>query len=318
VAKENGMAYGLWFEPERVVKGTSLHKDHPEWCLSDGRQAQTYLADFGRPEVQDYFFSIVKGFMNLPGFRFYRQDFNMDPLEFWRHNDAPDRQGITEMKYVEGLYAFWDRIAETWPDNTREECASGGRRIDLETIMRMHLHQDSDYWFDNDVDQAQAWSMSQYLPNNCFTTPLIRLDDYSFHSTFPTSLCMGWIADAPDFDTKRGIALLKRYRELRHLLIGAWYPLTPYTRDPEKWIASQFHRPDLNEGMVLAFRHAKSPDESIMLRLHGLEPSAQYEIHYDLAGKSERYLGQALMDGFEIKLPGAPQSELITYTRQKS
>jgi alpha-galactosidase len=318
VAKENGMAYGLWFEPERVVKGTSLHKDHPEWCLSDGRQAETYLADFGRPEVQDYFFSIVKGFMNLPGFRFYRQDFNMDPLEFWRHHDAPDREGITEMQYVEGLYAFWDRIAKTWPDSTREECASGGRRIDLETIMRMHLHQDSDYWFDNDVDQVQAWSMSQYLPNNCFTTPLIRLDDYSFHSTFPTGLCMGWIADAPDFDAKRGAALLKSYRELRHLLIGAWYPLTPYTRDPARWIASQFHRPDLNEGMVLAFRHAKSPDESIVLRLHGLEPSAQYEIHYDLAGKSDRYSGRDLMDGFKIELPRAPQSALITYARQKS
>ncbi|HTL29997.1 MAG TPA: alpha-galactosidase [Tepidisphaeraceae bacterium] len=314
-AKENGMSYGLWFEPERVVKGTSLHKDHPEWCLSDGRQDVTYLADFGRPEVQDYFFKIVKGFMDLPGFRFYRQDFNMDPLEFWRHNDAPDRQGIAEMKYVEGLYAYWDRIAETWPDSIREECASGGRRIDLETVRRMHIHQDSDYWFDNDVDQAQAWSLSQYLPNNCFTTPLVRLDDYSFHSTLPNSLCMGWIADAPDFDSKRGAELLKRYRELRHLLIGAWYPLTPYTRDPAKWIASQFHRPDLNEGMILVFRHAKAPEDSITLKLHGLDASATYELHNETTGSIERKSGRKLMDGLTIKLAKTPQSELISYKR---
>jgi hypothetical protein len=30
-----------------------------------------------------------------PGFRVYRQDFNMDPLAYWQHNDASDRQGIT-------------------------------------------------------------------------------------------------------------------------------------------------------------------------------------------------------------------------------
>jgi len=39
----------------------------------------------------------------LPGFRFYRSDFNMDRLPYWRCNDQPDRKGITEMKYIEGL-----------------------------------------------------------------------------------------------------------------------------------------------------------------------------------------------------------------------
>ena len=149
------MVYGLWFEPERVVANTDLHKQHPDWLLrrKDGDD-DTYLLNFGLPEVQEYFFNIVTDFMELPGFRFYRQDFNMDPLPYWRYSDAPDRQGITEMKYIEGLYAYWDRIATTWPDSIREECASGGHRIDLETVMRMHMHQKTDYWFDNEADQA--------------------------------------------------------------------------------------------------------------------------------------------------------------------
>ena len=54
--------------------------------------------------------------MELPGFRVYRQDFNMDPLPYWRHNDTEDRQGITEIRYIEGVYAYWDRIRATWPD----------------------------------------------------------------------------------------------------------------------------------------------------------------------------------------------------------
>jgi hypothetical protein len=37
------------------------------------------------------------------GIDIYRQDFNMDPLPHWRAKDAPDRQGITEMRHVTGL-----------------------------------------------------------------------------------------------------------------------------------------------------------------------------------------------------------------------
>jgi alpha-galactosidase len=59
-AKELGMSYGLWFEPERVVAGTAAHREHPEWVLFPKRDKNTGLLDFGRPEVQDYFFNIVE------------------------------------------------------------------------------------------------------------------------------------------------------------------------------------------------------------------------------------------------------------------
>jgi alpha-galactosidase len=316
-AKANGMVYGLWYEPERVVPGTWVHRNHPEWCLSAGDpyDQSARLLDFGKPEVQDYFFGIVKGFMDLPGFRFYRQDFNMDPLPYWRHNDAPDRQGMTEIKYIEGLYAYWDRLAKAWPDAYREECASGGRRIDLETIMRFHIHQDSDFWFHDDVDQAQTWGLAQYLPNNLFTTPLIRLDDYSFHSTLPTSLCMGWIADEPGFDTARGKKLLERYRALRRLVIGAWYPLLPYTRSPRDWMASQYHRPDLGEGMILAYRHAESPYRSVDVKLHGLDAGATYELRWESTGHTRRATGAELMQGLVLEIGRMHGSESIVYRK---
>ena len=315
-AKEHGMVYGLWFEPERVVAGTGIHKEHPEWCLASQKDPQdTYLLNFGLPEVQDYFFNIVRGFMDLPGFRFYRQDFNMDPLPYWRFNDAPDRQGITEMKYVEGLYACWDRIARTWLDSIREECASGGHRIDLETVTRMHAHQTTDYWFNDEVNQAALWSISQYLPNGVVSVPINRLDDYSFHSALASSLIPGWIADAPDFDAARGKALLERYRELRHLLVGAWYPLLPYSRDGKDWMASQYHRPDLDEGMILAFRHPDSPYLTAEIALHGLDPDAAYELTYDSDGSRKRRSGAELMRSFRLTIPEKRGSELIVYLK---
>jgi len=313
-AKSKNMIYGLWFEPERVVAGTWLHRNHPEWLLHSKNETEsTYLLNFGLKEVQDYFFSIVTGFMDLPGFRVYRQDFNMNPLPYWRFSDEPDRQGITEMKYIEGLYAYWDRIAATWPDSLRIECSSGGRRIDLETVTRMHVHQKSDYWFDNEVDQASIWGLSQYLPSNVFMSPINRMDDYSFHSAMATSLCTGWIADAKDFDVARGKRLLDRYREVRHLMIGAWYPLLPYSREKENWIASQYHRSDLDEGMILVFRRKACDASSVQLKLHGLKPNGKYELWSDRTGKRTVHAGAQLMKGLEVTLPERPQSDLITY-----
>lgn len=316
-AKEEGMIYGLWFEPERVVAGTALHRDHPDWLLTDGSPNQkTLLANFGLPEVQDYFFGIIKGFMDIPGFRVYRQDFNMYPVNWWRHHDAPDRQGITEMKYIEGLYAYWDRIAETWPDSLRVECASGGMRIDLETVMRMHVHQKTDYWFDNDADQAHLFGLSQYLPNGLVVAHLNRLDDYSFHSTMASSLCLGWIADDPDFDVERGRQLLQRYLDLRHLLVGDWYPLLPYTRKPTEWMAAQYHRPDLEEGMIVAFRHPGSPYPGASVSLHGLDADATYELVSQREGK-RTIQGAKLLAGFLLQLDEPNTSTLIHYRKQQ-
>ena len=311
-ALDHNMIYGLWYEPERVVAGTGIHKQHPEWCLHAGPGAKsTFLLNFGLPEVQQYFFHIVQSYMDLPGFRVYRQDFNMDPLPYWRQSDAPNRQGITEMKYVEGLYAYWDRIATSWPDSLMEECASGGHRMDLETLMRMHIHQKTDYWFDDQADQTAIFGLSQYLPNNVIVAHLNNLDTYSFHSTMASSLCLGWIADGKDFDSRRGKKLIDRYKEVRHLLVGAWYPLLPCPNDymdlstPEsdlwlwggdaskhrrpytEWVATQYHRPDLNEGMVLAFRRPDSPYSSIQVSLRGIDPTATYEVSWDSKGKKD-------------------------------
>jgi len=43
---------------------------------------------------------------------------------------------MTEIQHIEGLYALWDRILAAHPSIVIDNCASGGRRIDLETLRR--------------------------------------------------------------------------------------------------------------------------------------------------------------------------------------
>jgi alpha-galactosidase len=315
-AKACGMTYGLWFEPERVVKGTDLDRHHGDWVLRTKANAGWGgLLNFGLPEVRKHFLGIVERYLKLPGFAVYRQDFNMDPLANWRDNDAPDRRGITEMKYIEGLYAYWDAIRAARPDVLMEECASGGRRIDLETIRRFQIHQKSDHWFDNLTDQASLYALSQYLPNGLISVPLNRLDDSSFHSAMASSLITGWIADDPKFDRARAKAIAETYRRVRHLLSGDWYGLTGHNRDETKWLASQYDRPDLGEGMVLVFRRAKCTEDSLTLRLSGLQKGARYALVYTTTGQTSVATGEALAAGLAVTLKSAPSSELITYRK---
>lgn len=315
-AQKHGMVYGLWFEPERVVAGTALHREHPEWCLADGPGPRgTYLANFALPEVREHFLGLLRQFMNLPGFGVYRQDFNMDPLPYWRFNDAPDRQGMTEMLYIQGLYAFWDAIASTWPDSIREECASGGHRMDLETVRRFHIHQKTDYWFDNTVDQASIWSLSQYLPNCAFVAPINRLDEFTLYSVMATSLCVGWIADAPEFPAARAQKLLSRYLALRHFFVGAYYPLTGYSRSPRDWMAYQFHRKDLDAGVILVFRREQSPYQSLEVSLRGLDPKASYTIRSEMSGKVTTMSGSALANRLIIALPEPRSADVLVYRK---
>ena len=129
-ARSRGMKQILWFETERVTAGSEIANDHPQFLLGGT------LFNMGDPAALKYLTDLVSSRITEYGVDFYRQDYNLDPLGFWRGNDAPDRQGMTEIKYVEGFLAFWDALRARHPNMFIDCCASGGRRDDLEVLRR--------------------------------------------------------------------------------------------------------------------------------------------------------------------------------------
>lgn len=317
-AAEVGIDYGLWFEVETVVPNSTIYNEHHEYTFDmtpkDVNPGGSIMMNFGHPEVPRYMADIVSEYFELPGFNFYRQDFGLvSPEHYWNGNEQPGRRGMTEVKHIRGLYKYWELLAERYPDGLREECAAGGRRIDLETAARMHIHQKTDSWFHNEVDQTALWGLSQYLPNCCFVAQLNRLDDYSFHSTLASSLCVGWPVLDGSFDRARAKELVEKYKSVRHLLVGSWYPLTPFSMEPTSWLVSQYHRPDLDEGMLLVFRRSRSPYKTVQVGMKALVPGKEYAFEFDISGDSMRMTGAALMEGLELSLDTPSSSELIRY-----
>lgn len=80
-------------------------------------------------------------------------------------------------------------------------------------------------------------------------------------------------------------------------------------------MACQCHRPDLDKGMILAFRRPQSPYLTDEPRLHGLRPDASYELKSDTTGEVARATGAQLMAGYQITIPRRRGSEVIVYRK---
>ena len=123
----------------------------------------------------------VDRLLNEQGIDLYRQDFNMDPLGYWRGADSPDRQGISEIKHVTGYLAYWDELRRRHPKMLIDSCASGGRRNDLETMRRAVPLWRSDYAFEAIGHQCMMYGLSLWLPFHGTGTVCTRL--YSMVTT---------------------------------------------------------------------------------------------------------------------------------------
>ena len=114
-AHKAGIDYLLWFEPERVHFGTKIQREHPEWVMKPDKE-WSQLFGLHIPEARRWITDLMDGFIKETRLDWMRWDFNVEPLGFWRRNDAPDRQGMTENRYIEGLYAMWDDLRARHPD----------------------------------------------------------------------------------------------------------------------------------------------------------------------------------------------------------
>ena len=311
--KKMGMKLILWFEPERVYAGTYVDKEHPEWVLwKDNDKSGSGIFNLGNPQARAWLTDLISGLIEDNGVSLYRQDFNIRPLEFWRAADAPDRVGMTEIRHIEGLYAFWDDLLKRHPGLIIDNCASGGRRLDLETISRSVALWRSDYnYTEANGRQNHTYGLSLYLPyhgTGC-TVP----DLYTARSTYASSMVTGWNLYSNKFPKEAARYIYSEYRKILPYFQGDFYPLSEYTTSFNKWMAYQFHRDDLKEGMVLVFRRPDCRKISTRIKFHGLNDNARYQLLYEDNGLTAVKSGKELSDGIDVKILQRPGSLLITY-----
>lgn len=296
---KQGKQFIVWFEPERVGAGDSwLAQNHRDWIIGGN------LLNLGNDDARRWLTDHIDAFIKREGLDWYRQDFNMDPLNAWRGADEPNRRGMAEIKHVTGYLAFWDELLRRNPNLRIDSCASGGRRNDLETLRRSVPLLRSDFQFGAQTtmpNQGHTWGISSWIPY--YGSGCTFSDPYSARSYLMP--CTGFAGH--DANTKR---CYDEARRVTPLMLADFYPLTPYSIDKADWIAWEFFRPETGDGFVQAFRRDDNKSETLVVKLRGLEPRASYEIE-NLDGGTETHTGRELADGFTITLKSRPASALF-------
>jgi alpha-galactosidase len=318
-AKKWGKGFVLWFEPERVYEGTWLDREHPEW-LTKIPGNPNRLLNLGEPRALGWLSDHISNFLLTEGITIYRQDFNFDPAPYWQAMDTPDRVGIAEMKHIEGLYAYWDALLARVPGLLIDNCASGGRRIDLETIGRSVPLWRTDYsYFEPNGYQCHTYGLQLFLPAS--GTGNNNTLKYHFRSSMGGAVVLGWELNGTynnaSFNVTQAHEDIAEFKALRPYFYGDFYPLTEYSTSDEAWAAFEWNRPEERDGIVLAFRRHQAPQSSIVVVLRGLEPEADYEITFEDYGITLFKSGRELAGGLNIKIPEAPGSLLIKYRRAR-
>lgn len=115
--------------------------------------------------------------------------------------------------------------------------------------------------------------------------------------------------------------LVEEFKRVRLLYYGDYYPLTEYSTKNDAWMAYQFHREDVQTGMILAFRRDNALDASLDVIPRACGPRAAglmertYKVEFIDEHVERQMTGEELIAGIEIIIENAPDAALIVYSR---
>lgn len=315
-----GYKFVLWFEPERARENTEVVKEHPEYFLSDG--GVNRLLNLGSKEAYDYIKDAVFGVIRKLGVDCYRQDFNFSPLPFWRSNDKENRRGITEIMHINALYRFFDEMLEEFPTLIIDNCASGGRRLDLEMMKRSFPLWRSDAQCPADptpeTTQLNNINFSRWLPYTGTGCGRVY-DTYLCRSSYTLGMGSNFGFSKHDvfYDSPDKLVWIKeRIEELqmiRRFFEGDMYLLTSMAYDDVNWCAAEWRLPESDEGMIQIFKRERSPFESAIFNLHGIDDNKTY-IFTDVDGGSFEVGGRELNEnGLSLMISEKRVAKIFTF-----
>ena len=333
LAHTYGIGFSVWVEPETATGGTQIVRDHPAWFLHSDhpRQPDAMLLDLGNPAARQGITDMLNRFITDFGMTWYRQDFNIEPERYWELADQPDRLGMTEIRHIEGLYKILDDLLAAHPGLRIDNCASGGRRLDIEMMSRSFVVWRTDYGYTHTLaEQAQTQALAPWAPEtmgfetNSQASPWLRSDTYAT----PTSLYLMRLAYSAGYGVNPGVSTtpnkkwiewmrdsLQEYSEVQPYFYADFYALLPYSLDDQQWTAWQFDRQTTRDGMVIVLRRPGSSSDSLTLSLKALHPGSRYKVEVREAhkrNKAKEMSGSKLIS-MKIKLKHSPDSSLVFY-----
>lgn len=331
-ARENGLKFGIWIEPESANTISELYDKHPDWVmqvknreLRKGRGGTQVLLDMSNPAVQDFVFGVVDDLLTkYPEIAYIKWDANVEAMNYGSTYLPADKQLEINMAYHRGLEKTLQRIREKYPDVVLQACGGGGGRVDYGVMPYF-----DEIWVSDNTDALQRiymqWGTSMFYPSMVMaqhvsaspnhqtgrSTPLKFRFDVAMTGRLGMEMLPSDMTGSEKAFAKKAIADYKVIRPTVQL--GDLYRLiSPYDR---KGVASLMYvSPEKDRGVFFAYKLEHFRDQAIpRFTMKGLDKDRTYrfrELNVP-AGETPSHLdgkkatGAMLMNtGFELPLDG--------------
>ena len=198
-----------------------------------------------------------------------------------------------------------------------DDCAGGGRRIDIETLRRSIPFFRSDYQCNfnenSDVLQCHNSNASLYFPYMGCTSKT-KGDTYAVRSSYSSSWGGAFYnaifqsMDENDFAWAKKVT--DEYRNIRKYFSKDFYNLGSNSFDESAWTIWQYHDSETQSGIVMAFRRNKSLFDKVSIDLNGLIDNQNYQVV-----NLDTQVGQVIEKSLEICLTQKRSSVIFEYKK---
>uniref|UniRef100_A0AB33JTW5 Alpha-galactosidase n=1 Tax=Prevotella sp. GTC17262 TaxID=3236797 RepID=A0AB33JTW5_9BACT len=334
-AKEAGVKFGIWIEPEMVNPKSELFEQHPDWAFTlPNRETYYYrnqlVLDLSNPKVQDHVFGVVDRIMSEnPDVAFFKWDCNSPITNIFSHYTK--NQDNLYVDYVRGLYKVCERVRAKYPDVTLMLCSGGGGRNDYEALKYF-----SEFWCSDDTDPVERlyiqWGFSQFYPVKAMcahVTDWNKRTSVKFRTDVASMCKLGFDIglqhlSADELAFCQGA--VKNWNRLQATIMdGAQYRLvSPYEGNH---MAVNYVDEAKRKAVLFSYDiHPRYEEKLVTVKLQGLDPAKRYrvtEINLMPGAKSSLpengglYSGDFLMNvGLHAFTSGDMHSRMIELTAE--
>ena len=287
-AKEAGVKFGIWIEPEMVNPKSELFEKHPDWAIHDENRKIYYyrnqlVLDLSNPEVQDYVYGVVEKLMKEnPEIAFFKWDCN-SPITNIYSPYLKEKQGQLYIDHVRGVYNVMKRVKENYPNVPMMLCSGGGARCDYEALKYF-----TEFWCSDNTDPVERvyiqWGFSQFFPAKAMcahVTSWNKETSVKFRTDVASMCKLGFDIGLKDLTAEeldycqQAVANWKRLQPA--IMDGDQYRLvSPYETSH---MAVNYVTKDQNKAVLFAYDvHPRFQEKLMRVKLQGLDAQKNYKV----------------------------------------
>lgn len=245
---QEGLAFGIWFEPECISENSDLYRQHPDWSLQipgrkPNRSRYQLILDFSREDVREYIYDKLTKVLDSAPITYVKWDFNRSICDIFSSALTPERQGETLHRYLLGLYEMLERLVQRYPEILFEGCSGGGGRFDAgmlyytpqiwcsdntDAIERLKIQYGTSFFYPISAMGGHVSAIPNHQTGR--STPLHTRGIVAMSGTFGYELDVNKLSQEEKEEVKQQI---KEYRQISDIILyGDYYRLAaPYDNE---------------------------------------------------------------------------------------